>query len=65
MKRRIIFINDDSKGLSRSIRSCYGKCGFMSFLISTGHGITGVVEIYEDNPSSCNRQGENGRREET
>lgn len=35
-------------GVTKSIRSCYGKCGMISFFLSTGHGITGVAEIYED-----------------
>lgn len=45
--KKIIFINADSTGICRAIRACYGKCGFISFVIDTGQGITGVVE-YED-----------------
>ena len=52
---KILFINSDTEGVSRSIRACYGKCGFMSFFLGTGHGITGVVEINEDNNGMQNR----------
>ena len=45
--KKTMFINADSGGLCRAIRACYGKCGFISFIICTGQGITGVVE-YED-----------------
>ncbi len=48
---KITFINTDMGGVSRSIRACYGKCGRTSVFSSTGHGITGVVEIYEE--SDC------------
>lgn len=41
-----MFINDDG-GVSRFLRACYGKCGFVSLFIDTGKGITGVIE-YED-----------------
>lgn len=47
--KKVVFVNVDADGLCRSIRACYGKCGFMSFLIGTGHGITGVIEYEEDN----------------
>ena len=40
-------INGDSDGLSRAVRHCYGKCGFDSIFRQTGHGITGICEIYE------------------
>ena len=47
-KYRIVGTNLDADGNSRTIRSCYGKCGFDSMFRSTGHGITGVVLIYEN-----------------
>lgn len=46
--KKIMLINADLGGVSRSIRACYGKCGFMSFFLGTGHGITGVVEYESD-----------------
>lgn len=36
----------DGKDTSSTIRSAYGKCGFDSVFINTGHGITGIIEIY-------------------
>ena len=47
--KKVMFINADSDGVSRSIRACYGKCGYISFFIGTGQGITGVIEYEEDN----------------
>lgn len=47
-KSKVSFINVDTNGLCRSIRACYGKCGFISFLIDTGQGITGVIEIEDE-----------------
>lgn len=46
--KKITFINADTEGLCRAVRACYGKCGFTSFLIGTGYGITGVAEVDED-----------------
>ena len=46
--KKITFVNADKGGLCRAIRACYGKCGFISFLIGTGQGITGVVEVDEE-----------------
>ena len=46
----VFFINGcekDRKNISSTIRSTYGKCGFNSVFINTGHGIIGIVEIYE------------------
>ena len=46
----IFLINGCEKrqeNISSTIRSTYGKCGFNSVFINTGHGITGIVEIYE------------------
>lgn len=46
----VFFINScekDRKNISSTVRSTYGKCGFNSVFINTGHGITGIVEIYE------------------
>ena len=45
--KKVAFINVDADGLCRAIRACYGKCGFISFLIDTGQGITGVIEYEE------------------
>ncbi len=53
--KKITFINADRGGLCRAIRACYGKCGFISFLIGTGQGITGVVE-YEDISKLCDER---------
>lgn len=53
--KKITFINADRGGLCRTIRACYGKCGFASFLIGTGQGITGVVE-YEDIYKLCDER---------
>lgn len=47
-KMKISFINADTGGVARTIRACYGRCGFVSFFLRTGHGITGVVEYEED-----------------
>lgn len=49
MKKIRVPLNTDADGLCRSIRACYGKCGFISFLIDTGQGITGVIEYEENN----------------
>ena len=40
-------INGSRGGTARAIRACYGKCSFESVFLTTGHGITGVVETYE------------------
>lgn len=40
-------INADIDGNFRSIRACYGKCGFDSIFRTTGHGISGVMMLYE------------------
>lgn len=40
-------INVDAEGNSRAIRAVYGKCGFESIFLPTGHGITGVKLVYE------------------
>ncbi len=40
-------INVDAEGNSRAIRAVYGKCGFESIFLPTGHGITGVKFVYE------------------
>lgn len=54
-------INTDSNGNAKTIRACYGQCGFDSVLRGGGQGITGVMEEVEpkmmqlvgdrDNPS--------------
>lgn len=36
----------NGKEISSTIRSVYGKCGFDSVFIGTGHGIMGVIEVY-------------------
>lgn len=36
----------DGNDVSSAIRAVYGKCGFDSVFIKTGHGITGIVEVY-------------------
>lgn len=33
--------------IARSIRAVYGQCGGGSVFLSTGMGITGIVEIYD------------------
>ena len=40
-------INADSNGNSKTIRACYGQCGFGSVLRGGGQGITGVMEETE------------------
>ena len=40
-------INIDKDGNAKAIRACYGKCGFDSIFIPTGHGITGIMRVYE------------------
>ena len=35
------------KEVSSTIRGVYGKCGFDSVFIGTGHGITGIIEVYD------------------
>lgn len=45
MKRRIPI--NASGDCSRAIRACYGKCSFESVFLPTGHGITGIVLVYE------------------
>lgn len=37
----------NGKEVSSTIRGVYGKCGFDSVFICTGHGITGVIEVYD------------------
>ena len=37
----------NGKEVSSTIRGVYGKCGFDSVFICTGHGITGIIEVYE------------------
>lgn len=37
----------NGKEISSTIRGVYGKCGFYSVFIGTGHGIMGVVEVYD------------------
>lgn len=37
----------NGKEVSSTIRGVYGKCGFDSVFLNTGHGITGIVEVYE------------------
>jgi len=37
----------NGKEVSSTIRGVYGKCGFDSVFIGTGHGITGVIEVYD------------------
>lgn len=37
----------NGKEVSSTIRGVYGKCGFDSVFISTGHGITGIIEVYD------------------
>jgi hypothetical protein len=54
--KRIVFVNTDTDGLCRSIRACYGKCGFISFLIDTGQGITGVIEFEDEGNIVCNER---------
>jgi len=44
--KRTMLINPSGGG-ARAIRACYGKCSFESVFLTTGHGITGVIEIYE------------------
>ena len=44
---RIHPLNADADGNIRTIRSVYGKCGFDSIFRSTGHGISGVLFVYE------------------
>lgn len=36
----------NGKEISSTIRSVYGKCSFDSVFICTGHGITGIIEVY-------------------
>lgn len=36
----------NGKKVSSTIRGVYGKCGFDSVFIGTGHGITGIIEVY-------------------
>lgn len=36
----------NGKEVSSTIRGVYGKCGFDSVFIGTGHGITGIIEVY-------------------
>lgn len=40
-------INTDSNGNSKTIRACYGQCGFDSVFRNGGQGITGVMEQTE------------------
>lgn len=50
MNIEILAINGykkDSKEISSTIRSVYGKCGFESVFLNTGHGVTGIVEVYD------------------
>lgn len=44
---RLLIINGDANGNTRAIRAVYGKCGFDSIFLPTGHGITGVMVVYE------------------
>lgn len=37
----------NDKEVSSTIRGVYGKCGGGSVFLNTGHGITGIVEVYE------------------
>ena len=37
----------NGKEVSFAIRAAYGKCGFDSVFICTGHGITGIIEVYD------------------
>ncbi|WP_277264779.1 hypothetical protein [Prevotella corporis] len=37
----------NGKEVSSTIRGVYGKCGFDSVFIGTGHGITGIIEVYD------------------
>lgn len=37
----------NGKEISSTIRRVYGKCGFDSVFLNTGHGITGIVEVYD------------------
>lgn len=41
------FTHIDADYIARAIRASYGKCGFDSVFMRGGHGITGVIEIYE------------------
>ena len=45
--KRDIPLNTDKDMNARAIRACYGKCGFDSIFLPTGHGITGILTIYE------------------
>ena len=36
----------DGNDVSSAIRAVYGKCGFDSVFVQTGHGITGIIEVY-------------------
>ena len=36
----------NGKDVSSTIRAVYGKCGFDSVFVQTGHGITGIIEVY-------------------
>ena len=49
MIEEVLIVNGyvkDGKDISTTIRSVYGKCCFDSVFVSTGHGITGIIEIY-------------------
>lgn len=37
----------NGKEVSSTIRGVYGQCGGGSVFLNTGHGITGIVEVYE------------------
>ena len=37
----------NGKDVSSTIRAVYGKCGFDSVFVQTGHGITGIIEVYD------------------
>lgn len=37
----------NGKEISSTIRRVYGQCGGGSVFLNTGHGITGIVEVYE------------------
>ena len=54
--KKVAFINVDADGLCRYIRACYGKCGFISFLIDTCQGITGVIEFEDESNIVCDER---------
>lgn len=44
----VMAVNVLNNELCRTLRASYWKCGFISFRLHTGMGITGVVNYNED-----------------